>query len=533
MTITRRSCKASTTGKLATGLLGLSLFTSAASDWPQYRGPTHDGVSTDRILSQWDTNRPGFVVWRNRSLTNGFSSFAVSQGRAFTLISRDLGELKEVCVAVDAATGTNLWATVIDSAPWDPSYTGDGGSGIAPYYKGDGPRSTPAVKDGRVVALSGFLHLVCLNATNGSVIWSNNLIASYGASEIAWQNAASPRLDGDLIFANLNGSTNNRTLVAFRITDGSRAWSALLNENMTHATPVVATIEGVRQVIFATPWHLVSLNCTNGAFLWLYDYPFYPSTSMGASPIVHSNIVFCSASYGRGAAAARITYAGGNWTATHLYYKTGLNYRSIWMTPVCSGGYVYTLCGENYGTSPMQPLNCIELNTGNLMWFTDDFGRGGTILVDGKVLTLTEDGQLVLSQPDPAAYLELARFRAFDFNAAGPGKCWNSPAVADGRIYARSTRGGICVDVSVPPLRMLRPQFMAGNRLQLLIGTANGSPLDSNRFAKLEVRYTTNLATSLPNWTKLTNSLVLTNGQVRVDNVDGGAFRCFIAAESP
>ena len=66
-------------------------------------------------------------------------------------------------MGVDAATGTNLWATPIDNAPWDPSYTGDGGAGTAPYNTGDGPRTTPSVKDGRVFALSGLMHLVCLN----------------------------------------------------------------------------------------------------------------------------------------------------------------------------------------------------------------------------------------------------------------------------------------------------------------------------------------------------------------------------------
>jgi outer membrane protein assembly factor BamB len=536
MTFARTFRKARPCGKWMTGLLGLAMLSTAASDWPQYRGPTHDGISTDRIRSQWNTNAPGFVVWRNASITNGFSSFAISQGRAFTLVSRNLGGLKEVCAAVDAATGTNLWATVIDSAPWDPTDTGsgDGSEGISPYNSGDGPRTTPSVRDGRVFALSGRMSLVCLNATNGSVMWSNNLVAQYGASEPnSWQNGASPRFDDDLIFVNLNTSVSGLTLFAFRTTNGSPAWSSQ-NENSTQATPVVVTIQGVRQVLFATATGIVSLDRSTGALLWEFAYPFfsYP-TALGASPVVYSNIVFCSAGYGRGSAAATITQSGGIWTATQLWYKSSpaLAYRSIWMTPVCQQGFLYGQFGDkNYVTSP---LNCIELATGNLMWSTNNFGQGGTILANGKVLTVTEDGQLVLSQPNPSAYTELARFRAFDFNAASPGKCWNSPAVADGRIYARSTRGGICVDVSVSPLRMLAPQFAVGNRLQLLIGTASGSAVDSNRLARLEVRYTTNLATSLPNWTKLTNNLVLTNGVVRADNVDNGTARYFIASEQP
>jgi outer membrane protein assembly factor BamB len=227
----------------AMGVLLLGQALAFAADWPHNRGPTTDGISPDLIAAAWATNSPGFVVWTNGSLTNGFSSFAVIQGWAFALISRDdgSGSLREFCVAVDAATGTNIWATPIDDAPWDPAVDYNGGDGSAPYNTGDGPRTTPSVKDGRVIAFSGLMHLVCLNLTNGSVLWSNDLPSAYGASTITWENAASPCLDDDLIFVNLNTSSNNKNLAAFRTADGSLAWSAE-NENVTHATPVVATL---------------------------------------------------------------------------------------------------------------------------------------------------------------------------------------------------------------------------------------------------------------------------------------------------
>src|SRR5438876_3055238 len=91
-------------GGAAAGLLLLCQAVASATDWPQYRGPTTDGISPDPIATSWTTNSPGFVVWTNMSLTNGFSTFAVSQGRAFAIISRDnsSGSLLEYCVAVDA-----------------------------------------------------------------------------------------------------------------------------------------------------------------------------------------------------------------------------------------------------------------------------------------------------------------------------------------------------------------------------------------------------------------------------------------------
>jgi hypothetical protein len=174
---------------------------------------------------------------------------------------------------------------------------------------------------------------------------------------------------------------------------------------------------------------------------------------MCASPVAYSNLVFCTA-FGKGSAVVRVTCTNNTWTTNQLWLRgrppaPATSYQSMWMTPVIYQGYLYGQFGTT--TYVASPLNCIELETGNLMWSTNNFGMGGTILVNNYLLTLTEDGQLVLSVPNPSAYTELARFRAFQFTADSPGKCWNSPAYSNGRIYARSTTGGICVDVSVPP----------------------------------------------------------------------------------
>jgi len=510
-----------------------------ATDWPQYRGPTLDGITPDPISVNWPSNGPS-VVWTNMTLTNGFSTFAVSQGRAFVLISRKDagGNLLEYCVGLDAATGASLWATPIGAELWDPAFTGDGGAGTAPYYKGDGPRTTPSVSGSRVVSMSEQLNLVCMNAVNGSVVWSNNLFSAFGASSIAWDNAASPCVDNDLVFVNLNSSTNNQTLVAFRMADGSLAWSSQF-ERVTHTTPIVATIQGVRQVIFATQTGLVSLNPTTGALLWKYNYPFGQIyTSMGASPIVYSNIVYCSAAYFKGAAAVQVGLNNGAWSLTQLYYKTAANYRSIWMSPVCYQGYVYSLSGEN-STYLTAPLNCIELTTGELKWTTDNFGMGGLILVNTNLLILTEDGQLILADPNPNAYTERARYRAFQFSASTPGKCWISPAYSNGRIYAHSTIGGICLDVSVAsvlsPLKFFPPRFLNSTTLELLFGTADGTPLDSSRLPGIEVRATNSLSEPFSTWPRLTSPLELTtDGLARLTNtITPGEGRRFYRAVEP
>ena len=88
------------------------------------------------------------------------------------------------------------------------------------------------------------------------------------------------------------------------------------------------------------------------------------------------------------------------------------------------------------------PLKCVELATGEEKWSKEGFGQGGSILVGQHVVTLAENGELVVVQATPAAYTETARTQAV------AGKCWNNPAVSNGRIYARSTKEGVCLDVS-------------------------------------------------------------------------------------
>jgi hypothetical protein len=509
-----------------------------AADWPQYRGPTTDGRTPESISPNWPASGPT-VRWTNPSLTNGFSSFAVSQGRAFVMSSQDdgSGNLFEYCVAVDAVTGTNIWQTLIDIAPWDPSVTYNGGDGAPPYNTGDGPRTTPSVTGGSVLALSGLLHLVCMNATNGSVLWSNNLPAVYGASGITWENGASPCVDDDLVYVNLHTSNTGGTLAAFRVADGGMAWSTQ-NEQVTHTTPSVAVIQGVRQVIFATRTGLVSLDRTSGAFLWKFIYPFAPiDTSMGASPIVYSNMVYCTAGYGRGAAVVQVTYTNSAWTTNQLWFQNTFDYRSIWMSPVCYQGYVYTLCGEN-STFLTTPLCCIELATGILMWATNNFGMGGLILANDQLLVLTEDGQLVLAGASPDGYSELARYQAFHFSADAPGKCWISPALSDGGIYAHSTRGGICLSVSEPlsPLQLLPPQLLNAGQVRLTVATRDGTPISSNRLDGIRVRAANSLRSPLSTWPALTNPLVLSpNGQALMTNpiAPGQTRQFFSPAEQP
>ena len=503
---------------MAAGWFLAAAASAFGAEWPQFRGPTHNGVSAEKILINWPSEGPR-RVWK-KALTDGFSSFAISQGKAYTLVKRSIGgQNKEVCVAWQADTGQELWSRPIGEARYD---TG-GDEGATGNRGGDGPRSTPTVRGSYVFVLSAYLVLECLDAATGQVIWSKDLRVEYGGRVISWQNAASPLIDGDLIFVNGNGS--GQTLLALRTTDGSLVWKGH-NDKMTQATPVAATILGVRQIIFFAQSGLVSVAPQTGAVLWRYTFRY--STATGASPVVAGDIVYCSAGYGVGAGAVRITKAGDTFTATQIWRKPN-ELMNHWSTPVHHEGYLYGLYGHGeYGSAP---LKCVELATGTEMWSEPGFGPGGALVVDGHILVLNDHGELVLVKADPSAYTEVARYQALR-------QSWNAPAISDGRIYARSTKEGVCLDVSVQPLAPLRLQSAlrkSDGCFQLGIGNSDGSALESGRAAKLEILATTDFKISLTNWTRLTSPGALSNGLWWVDDPASSNLpqRFFIVIENP
>lgn len=492
-------------------------FSCPATDWPQYRGPNHDGVSSERINLDWTgaVTNPVWIV----HLTNGLTSLTISDGRVFTQVRRSIsGQNREVCLALGAVTGAELWATPLDTGNYPHSGVGIGD---------DGPRCTPSAADGSVYVLGAYHNLYRLNATNGAVIWSTNLTAGFGGTVIPWQSAASPLMEKGLIFVNANCNTG--TLMAFNAADGTLAWRAE-NEGMTHATPVLATIHGTRQLIFATQGGLVALNPQTGARFWKAPYPFNYSTSIGASPVVHHDMVFLTAAYAMGAFAVQIVQSNGDQVPVQLWANRFL--QSHWSTPVAYQG---TVIGPFLPDDDTAELRCIDLLTGEPRWSVPGFGRGGILLVGTNLLLSTERGELVLAEANTNAFVELARFQALPNYDPFRNKCWNALALSDGQVYLRSSAYALRFDLSLPiapELKMESPQPTTAGGLNLTIRTVSGTPLDSNRLTGMEVRASTNIALPTALWPKLTNALVFTNGFVQLTNVDATApARFFIVTE--
>ena len=227
----------------------LQSVSSPAADWPMYRGPNQDGISLEKVDLQWSGDGPK-VVWQ-RPINRGFSSFAASGGKVFTQVVRQIeGNPREICLALDAATGKELWFADIAAG----EYPGGGDTAGG----GDGPRSTPTVYGGKVYVFTPDLVARCLDEETGRLIWKRDLMNQHQGRNIQWKSAASVAVDGDLVF--VAGGGPGESLLGLNKDTGAVVWKTG-DERITHSTPVVATIHDQRQVIFFLKSGLVSVDC--------------------------------------------------------------------------------------------------------------------------------------------------------------------------------------------------------------------------------------------------------------------------------
>ncbi len=471
-------------------LLSLGAFPLlvTGADWPQYRGLNHDGSSSETMRTDW-AQVPPRVVWR-KTLEPAWSSISVSGGRAFTQVNRRVGgEAREVCIALNAATGAESWSADLDRAAYP-----DRGTGPT-----DGPRSTPSVVGDRVYVFTSYLKLYCLRADTGAVVWSRDFVAEFpGTETIDWQNAASPLVVGDLVYVNSNVS--GRRLMAVRTSDGTTAWSGQ-NDAMTHATPALATIGGVPQVVFFTRRGLVGVVPETGVVLWRYE--FSPSgTSTAATPVIAGDYVYGSCAYALGAWTARIVRSGATFAVQQTDFKRSSSYQNHWATPVHHDGFLYSVVERSFHS-----LACFDLEGRTNRWTTTRVGSGNPgyaslIKVGGQLLVLTEPGELVVLRPDPSAPVEVARFQALG------GTSWNHPAFSGGRIYARSNIEMVVLDVAtaaapLPEFRLEAEALPDLGRLRLRVWSTTQVPFAATDTARIEVQSSPLPDASGPVWNSL------------------------------
>jgi outer membrane protein assembly factor BamB len=401
---------------LACALLALvSAAPLTASDWPQWRGPKRDDVSTEKgLLQQWPAGGPT-LVWKATGLGAGHGGVSIAGGRVFT--TGDKGE-SALAVALGEAQGEVIWRTPIGKAGGGPA----------------GPRTTPTVDGSRVYVLGQLGDLVCLQAANGQVVWRKNLKQDFGGQCGGWQYSESPLVDGNRIICTPGGSRG--TLVALDKATGALLWQTKdWTDSAEYSSPILETIGGVPQYIQFTGEHVVGVEPATGKILWRAQRKGVTATV--PTPVYYDNRVFVASGYGVGCNLFEITKAGGEFQARQVYANKNM---------VNHHGGVVRVGDYLYGYSDGKGWVCQELKTGNLVWKNEGVGKGSLTCADGYLYLRSESGKGVVALVDatPDGYRERSRF---DQPNRSSESSWPHPMIANGKLYIRDQDVLLCFDV--------------------------------------------------------------------------------------
>jgi outer membrane protein assembly factor BamB len=378
------------------------LMNVSASDWPQWRGLNRDGKSSEEI--KWPEGEPK-VLWK-AAVGTGFSSVSVSRGKVYTMGNADE---KDTIWCLDAAAGKPIWHHTYDAA-------------LNPQYYDGGPGSTPTIHEGKVFTISKWGDVFCLDAEKGTVVWEHHLKKD-GIHTNRWGFAGSPLIRKDLVILNA-GSAG----VALDSATGRIAWMNGTNA-AGYASPVLFKSSNKEAVMIFAAKNLVAVDPQTGAELWRFPFETGYDTN-NTDPLVSNDTIFIS-SYNRGCALLRLK----DGKPEQAYANNNLfNHLSA---GIVIGDYLYAFSGEARRTTDFR---CIHLPTGQLKWSRPDPAFGSLISANGKLLILTEKGELILAEPSPAEFKMLGRSQVLG------GLCWTPPTLADGKIYVRNSKGDLmCV----------------------------------------------------------------------------------------
>ena len=396
--------------KILSAVAVLALITDVALgaggvDWYRWRGPDLNGISKEKgWQARWPAEGPK-ELWK-ASVGTGFASFSVSGGRVYTMGNANN---TDSTFCLDALTGAVVWHHSYP-CPLDPK-----------NFEG-GPCATPTVADGRVFTFSRKGDLFCLDAAKGTVIWSKQLNRELGLEIPTWGCASSALVEGETVVVNM-GSAG----VALDKKSGKVVWVSAKSAG-AYATPVPLTIGRDRGLAIFTRQSLLAVKAANGQEVW--SYPWKTEYDVNAAdPIVAGDRVFISSGYNHGGSLLKIS------GTTPEKVWENKNMRNHFDSCVLWQGYLYGPDDDG--------LRCLAFDTGDLKWTDGGFGKGSLMVADGKLVGLSEKGELIIAEPTPTAFKPISRAKVLT------GKCWTMPVLSNGHIYCRNAVGDVvCLDVS-------------------------------------------------------------------------------------
>ena len=383
---------------------------ASGPDWPQWRGPTRDGVVGAALPAQW----PDALKKRWEVTVGAGHASPVVSGNRVVVIARENDQ--EIVRALDVATGKEIWRAAYP-APYEVN--------PAARSHGPGPKSTPAVAGGRVFTLGVGGMLSAFDLASGRLLWrvpAPAVLPDYGA-------APSPLIDGPSVIVHVGGYENG-ALTSFDAATGKPRWQ-WTGDGPGYGSPIIATFDGVRQVITQTQKLLVGLDASTGALLW--QVPFTTDFDQNAfTPVVYQDLLI-NAGIDHPLSAMRLKLADGKWTGENAW--TNPQTPMFMSSPVVVDGTIYGLTMRNSGQ-----FVAIDAATGKTRWNTRGReGENASMLGNGSwLLASTTDGTLVVARANPEKYDEVRRYQI------APSAVWAHPAITGTSIIVKDADKVIC-----------------------------------------------------------------------------------------
>ena len=400
-------------------------------DWPQWRGPNRDGVSTETGWStQWPAPGPK-VLWKAK-VGVGHSCVSVVGDRLYTMgFWFDLGpDGRPVKVAhgprpgndavwcLDAATGQVVWKHAYPST-------------------GDDTFCTPTVYRGRVYTLGRLGQIYCLDAATGAVVWNKDLKSDFAADKPYYGYACCPLAVDDLLVLECGGGADVPLVLGLNNQTGAVVWKCSSGK-AGYSSPIPCTVHGKQCVILLSSALVHGIDLHTGQELWTYPWKQgHGGVSECTTPIVQGDKLFLSGS--------------GNAHLSVLLQLTEGQPKELWNHPTMANYFQSSVAvnGFLYGTHTQDHVaktatfRCVSFDAGEVKWEQGGFGHAPVAAADGKLIILSDKGDLIIADASPAGFKELARAKPLS------GECWAAPVLSHGRIYCRNHGGElVCLDVA-------------------------------------------------------------------------------------
>lgn len=372
-------------------------------DWPQWRGVHRDGVANGFIApQQW----PQELKQRWKTTVGTGDATPALVGDKLYVFTRQ-GE-EETLLCLNAADGKELWRD---------KYAAQAVAG--PASRHPGPRSSPAVAEGRIVTLGVGGVVSCLDA-GGKLLWRKDPFPKIVPQFFT---ATSPIIVDGMAVTQLGGKGNG-AVVAFDLATGDEKWR-WAGEGPEYASPALMTVEGTKQIVTLTEKSVVGIATADGKLLW--QLPFVPERMAynAATPIVDGQTVVYMGK-GRGIKAVKIEKKGDGFTTVELW--SNVEVAPQFNTPVLKEGFLF-------GLSDRGNLFCVDARTGKTAWIDPTSrDRGGfTAIVDvgACLMALPSSSELTVFKPSDKGYAELAKIKVSD------SPIYAHPLVAGNRIIIK------------------------------------------------------------------------------------------------